>query len=506
MQTVSEELNQSMFRAYDIRTPASLLTDDLAVRLAEAEAVYFRDVLGVKGVLLSYDARSTGPHYLTITANVLRRAGLNVLYLPGPASTSYFYYSAMRHPECAAIMIGASHNPSGDTGQKILGPEVTPIAAGIGPEGGLDEIRRLYCEGRSCPAERNGRIRITDLMTDFVRYSMQLADVSAGSLKGTRILHDYVFGAAGREMMLAFDAAGAELTPLHFTPDGNFPLGDPNPVKESVIRAGLDRLRDGEFLLASFFDGDGDRIDFYHGDGTNLSSSFVYAALLPKIRERFSGANLGVFADLKCNPLAVIEMASTGVTVDVIRNGHSQIKQSLIEDNTRFGAVEESAHFYEAFSLSDGQRFCTENTLYIALLAASIWSEQPERLAELFDIQKTTAREREWGYKFDTDDQRGEALDAVQELFQSTGAQSMKRMKNGMDLEATLMRRGLPFDVQQDTQLSDDWIQVCQRISQSENGLARWEVVGAKPDLVRQAKRDIADCVAKFGAGREYQG
>ena len=45
-------------------------------------------------------------------------------------------------------------------------------------------------------------------MTEFVRHSMQLAGVEAGSLQGVRILHDYVFGAAGREMMLAFDAAG----------------------------------------------------------------------------------------------------------------------------------------------------------------------------------------------------------------------------------------------------------------------------------------------------------
>ena len=47
-------------------------------------------------------------------------------------------------------------------------------------------------------------------------------------------------------------------------------------------------------------------------------------------------------------------------------------------------------------------------------------------------------------------------------------------MKNGMDLEATLMRRGLPFDVDQNTVLTGDWLQICQRVSQSENGLARW--------------------------------
>ena len=208
-------------------------------------------------------------------------------------------------------------------------------------------------------------------------------------------------------------------------------------------------------MFASFFDGDGDRIDFYRGDGTNLSSSFVYAALLPEIRERFSGPNLGVFADLKCNPLAIIEMARAGVTVDVIRNGHSQIKQSLIEDDTRFGAVEESAHFYEAFSLDRRTAVLhakTRCTLRCLLPASG--AEQPERLAELFEIQETTAREREWGYKFETDRPtwRGPGCSGS-ELFQSQGAQSMTQMKNGMDLEATLMRRGLPFDVNQDTQL-----------------------------------------------------
>ena len=55
------DLNLSMFRAYDIRTPAALLTDELAIRLARAEAVYFRESLGASGVLLAHDARITGP-------------------------------------------------------------------------------------------------------------------------------------------------------------------------------------------------------------------------------------------------------------------------------------------------------------------------------------------------------------------------------------------------------------------------------------------------------------
>jgi phosphomannomutase len=503
---MGDRLNLSMFRAYDIRTPSALLTPELAERLARAEAAYCREVLGAAAVVVARDARRSGPQHLRIAADAYRDAGLNVIYLPGVTSASCFYFAAMRHPKCAAVMFGASHNPADDTGRKILGPDVTPIAAEIGPQGGLHKIKELYVRGVTAQAQQRGRVRACEVMDEYIDYSMSVAGVAPGGLRGAKVFQDYLHGAAGREMMLAFDRAGAELTPLHFTPDGTFPLGDPNPVKQAVIAEGMAALRAGDYLLGMFFDGDGDRLDVYGGEGQYLSSSFVYAAILPEIRRRFSGLGMGVFADLKCNPLAVIEMAHSGVTIDVIRNGHSQIKQSMIEEPAKFGTVEESAHFYEAFSCEGHGRFCTENTLYIALLLTRIWQEDPERLSRLLAIQETTARAREWGYKFPGDPQRAAALEAVREHFESQGARAMERMKNGRELEATLLRRGLPFDIDQHARLAADWLQVCQRISQSEDGLARWEVVGANAELVRDAKRAIARCVQQFGAGEEYQG
>src|SRR5579863_4915881 len=107
-----------MFRAYDIRTPSAQLTEALATRLTRAESVYFRETLGVPGVLIAHDARTSGPHYLQIGAEEFARAGLEVVVVPGVCSTSQFYFAAMRHPHLAAVMFGASHNPAGDTGQK----------------------------------------------------------------------------------------------------------------------------------------------------------------------------------------------------------------------------------------------------------------------------------------------------------------------------------------------------------------------------------------------------
>lgn len=517
-----EDLNLSMFRAYDIRTPSASLPPHLSKRLAQAEALYFREVLNAPGVVVAHDARLSGPAYLEQAVEEYTRVGLDVVYVPTACSASMFYFSAMKHPQYAAVMFGASHNPAGDTGRKILGPEVRPIAKQIGPEGGLDKIKEFYIQGQSAPTSQvRGRITAYDPISDYIDYSMRLAGVAEGGLSGVSVLHDYLNGATGREMMLAFRRAGAALFPMHYTANGMFPLGDPNPVKPDVVCPGLEALKSGlylprnsdnkqierqNFLLGTFFDGDGDRIDFYRGDGQYMSSSFVYAAILPYIKERFPGENLVVFADLKSNPLAVIEMAKCGVTVQVIRNGHSQIKQEMLNTPQAFGAVEESAHFYERFFFEGRGPYCTENTLYIALLVTRAWAENPKRFDELLGIQAQTCRAREWGYKFPTDSQRAEALQAVEEYFKSIGASAMTKMKSGLELEATLMRRGVPFDIDANTRLADDWLQVCHRISQSENGLARWEVVGANQEIVDDAKRQIAHIVRQFGAGDEYKG
>ncbi len=501
-----DQLNLSMFRAYDIRTPAKNFPPELAARLCAAEAVYFRDVLDTDRVIVAHDARSTGPAYLEIGIETFRTAGLDVVYLPGVCSTSYFYFCAMSDPDAAAVMFGASHNPAGDTGQKLLAPKVIPIAEQIGPQGGLDRIRQLYVEGASIGSERCGKVRGLDRMSEYVRHSMKLAGVSEGDLIGLRIMMDFLNGAAGREMLMAFGLAKADLEPLHCVPNGAFPLGDPNPVKQDVIQPGLDRLRSGQFDAGFCFDGDGDRIDVYMDHGTYLASSFIYAAILPEVRDLFTLAEPRVFADLKSNPLAVIQMARSGVAVDVIRNGHSQIKMSMIDDSRYLGAVEESAHFYQAFQHAGSARFCTENTLFVALLVARVLREDRARFERMRDLQARTARQREWGYKFSDDGRRAGALEAVAHHFEQLGASSLTTMKNGLPLEATLMRRGLPFDVDQHTSLSDDWLQVCQRVSQSESGLARWEVVGANAECVERARKDTERIVKQHGGGAEYQG
>lgn len=533
------DLNLSMFRSNDIRTPAARLTDELALRLAQAEARYMRECLGVSGVVIGHDARASGPRMAEIAVSAYADAGLDCVVLPGVTGVCRFYYAAMRHPDLAGVFIGASHNPAGDTGRKLVGPFVTPIGKGIGPEGGLTRIEELYRNGRDAhiaPAARKGRIIAFDAMPGYVAFSMRLAQVQPGDLQSVRILQDYLNGAGGPELMLGFSAAEAQLTPLHFSPNPAFPRGDPNPVKQDVIADGLAQLASGNFDLGMFYDGDADRLDVYLADGTLLASSFVYAAILPMILKRMTSprhtdsspltfirepARPVVFVDTKSNPLAVAEMQRAGADVRLIRSGHSHIKHAMLTNNAAIGTVEESAHYYEAFVL-DGNRFCTENTLYFSLMVARAMRDTPDRFARMAALQSDTGREREWGYVFPDDATRAEALDAVRAHFASEGAEIVNAMTDGTELEADLLRFGLqspssertPRDRAETTEgtgsrgasISEDWFQISQRVSQSEDHLARWEVTAAAQALASEIKAEIARIAARFGAGPEYQG
>jgi len=506
-----QDLNLSMFRANDIRTPASRLPDELAQRLARAEAVYLAKIVGAPGAVLAHDARATGPHMLDIAAEEYAAAGLEVVVLPCTSGVCQLYYAAMRHPHLAAVMFGASHNPAGDTGRKMMAPGLRPIAEGLGPDGGLRALRQLYIEGAEERAQTRGAIRAFDALPGYVAYSMHEAHLEAGGLNGIRVLQDYLYGAGGREMMVGFAPTGVLLEPMHFAADGAFRLGDPNPVKQEVIAPGLRRLQEGRFDLGLFYDGDADRLDVYLGDGTYVAPSFVYAAILPLVLRDRRSARRGlattvseVLVDTKAGPLAEMEIARCGVQVGMVRSGHSHIKHTMYQRDSVIGAVEESAHYYGAFCL-EGRRYCTENTLYYSMMVARTCREAPERLRAAAQAQKRIAREREWGHKFPTDAKRDAALEAVRCHFEADGAAVLDTV-GGEPLQATLMRSGLPFALTEDMSLPDAWVQISQRASQSEDRLARWDVTAADPDTARATKKTIRAIVEAFEAGPEYQG
>ena len=93
----------------------------------------------------------------------------------------------------------------------------------------------------------------------------------------------------------------------------------------------------------------------------------------------------------------------------------------------------------------------------------------------------------------------------VENLMRAGGAAVIQKMDDGTDLDATLMRFHLPEHITAETVFPQCWCQVAQRISRSEDGITRWEVVASDEKLCREVNemiRSITDVYVQKGIAR----
>lgn len=361
------------------------------------------------------------------------------------------------------------------------------------------------------PAQRRAKVKVCHYLDQYIDYSMRLAGIQRDSLSGVPILADFLCGAAGIEVSEALGYAGANLRARNLVPDGFFPAGDPNPIIVKSIQPMKDAMKAGGYRFGFCFDGDGDRMDVMDAHGEQIAPSFNLTVLVPEIMRLFktvhdegffSGGSAGPWAphmylDVKASPIAMIDQASRGIGVRIIRNGHSFIKEALRANFERqcLVASEESAHYYMNFpyDLYDyGKGFAaTENTLFFTLLTARMLANHPERYEKAMERQGGVVREREWPCHFRDEAIMREVLFEVEEEFASRGLSVIKSMEDGSSLDTTLMRSGLPERMTSITDTSRPWYQIAQRISRSEEGMTRWEVISNSRKDCDEAVRTI---------------
>lgn len=508
-----EDLVLSMFKTYDIRTKHENLTDSLKPRLYNALALYFRDVVKAKSIVIGRDTRLYVPELAQGLAYTMSKAGLDVYLNPLPISTCQFYYTCMQHRDSAGIMVTASHNPKEYVGMKLMAPQLSPIAYGYGPEGGIADIKKKYIAGENPSQGKAGKITIVNYLDSFIDYSMRLAGVKEGDLKGLKVMLEILNGSAGAELALAFQKSGADVDFRNILPDGFFRLGDPNPIIESSIAPARVQMREGSYDIGFCFDGDGDRMDIMAKNGEQIVPGLNMSIICDKILDIYKGAKRDVYADVKAIPVSLCEIAKKGLNVHIIRNGHSFIKGKLKDNcaNGYFAAEEESAHYYMnfPFDIEDPSQgyAAVESTLFFALLTARCYKENPAAYERAFEIQNSIHRFREWPLHCEAKPEMMQTyMDEVEKTMTEMGAVIIKTMDDGSDLDACLMRFNLPGKFTSESNLDGvKWVQVAQRISRSEDAMCRWEVVSNDPDECRKYNdiiRKITDKYVNMGWAR----
>ena len=219
-----------------------------------------------RSVVVAWDTRRNSETFARETAGVLAANGIEVQIFDGFRSTPALSFAVRELRAAAGVMISASHNPPGDNGFKVYGPDGGQVVA---PRDGditremrrAGEIRRIgYEEGL-----RSGLIRIIGRDLDE-RYIGVLSEMTLSGGRDVRVVYTPLHGVGMTSVAAALDELG--YGDVHYVdeqviPDGAFSTldhGIANPEKPAAFQLGFRKAAEvgADLVLAS--DPDADRI------------------------------------------------------------------------------------------------------------------------------------------------------------------------------------------------------------------------------------------------------
>ncbi len=247
---------RKLFGTDGVRGEANVapMTPDIILRLAQAAGLEFRNGHHRHVVVIGKDTRLSG--YMlepALTAGFIS-VGMDVI-LVGPLPTPAVAMLTRSLRADLGVMISASHNPYGDNGVKLFGPEGHKLSDAI--EARIEKRMQNFENSDLAPAKTLGRAkRLDDAPGRYIEF-IKSTFPQGLRLDGLKIVIDCAHGAAYKIAPTVLWELGAEIIPIGVHPDGcniNLDRGATSP--QSMIQAVLEHKADIGIAL----DGDADRL------------------------------------------------------------------------------------------------------------------------------------------------------------------------------------------------------------------------------------------------------
>ncbi len=355
------------FKANDIRglVPAEF-DEDQAFRIARA----FAEELPEGGfVVVGRDARLESPVLASATVKGFVESGMNVVDI-GACGTEEVYFHTAHRKAAGGVMITASHNPKGYNGMKLVREGSRPV----GSESGLNAIGERAVHGHFRTPKSKGSISEDFDKTSYIDKLMEFVD--APSLKPFKILADPGHGMAGPALRLlekrlpfAFEFVGE-------VPDGNFPLGVPDPLKAANQARTSEAVRKSGADFGVAWDGDFDRCFLFDASGRFVDGYYLVGLLGEAMAAKKPGTKIVHDHRLLWNTVERVR-AVGGVPLKE-RTGHVFMKERMRKEDAAYGGELSSHHFFRDF-------FFCDSGMIPWLLVAELMSKSGKTLAQLVD-------------------------------------------------------------------------------------------------------------------------
>lgn len=317
----------------------SFLTAELAMKVAMAAGIYFRQHARTKKILVGKDTRKSGYMIENAIVSGLTAVGYDVIQIgPMPTPAIAFLTENMRCD--AGIMISASHNAYEDNGIKFFDSHGNKLSEEI--EAAIEEIVHNkeildhgYVTGNSIGAAK----RIDDVIG---RYIVQLKN-SFGTeltLQGMRIILDTANGAGYKVGPTVLEELGAEVIVLHDKPNGVNINEGCGALHTKDLREAVKQYR-ADIGLA--LDGDADRLIVVDENGEEVDGDQILGALALFLNKSGKLKGKGMVATVMSNQALEDTMNANNLTLHRSNVGDKYVLEMMREHGINFGG-EQSGH------------------------------------------------------------------------------------------------------------------------------------------------------------------
>ncbi len=360
-----------IFKAYDIRgLHGSEMDETTAHAIGRA---FVRVLARLRGkqpgdlrVGLGRDMRLTAPAMAAELRDGLIFEGATVLDA-GMVATEMLYFLVGSRELDGGAMVTASHNPKAYTGVKL----VREGALAFSGDAGIGDVQREIEAGLG-HAPGGGSLEEVDVWEEYRAHALSFVDPA--KVAPMKVVVDGGNGMAGPMVGPTLHELGLDLEEMYFTPDGEFPDHEPNPLLPENRAMIMERVRGSGADLGIAWDGDADRCFFIDGTGEFCDGDFICALLARAALAKNPGAT--ILYDPRSSRAVPDLVAADGGRSALSRVGHAFFKKRMREEGAAFGGEVSGHYYFRDF-------WCADSGTLPALLMLELLSVEDRSLAEL---------------------------------------------------------------------------------------------------------------------------
>jgi phosphomannomutase len=400
-------LDPAIFKAYDVR---GLYGEQIDGEVAEQVGRAFARVLGELAgkptselvVGLGRDMRLSASELAARYSEGLRREGVHVLDA-GEVGSEMLYYLVGSRGLDGGLMCTASHNPKAYTGAKLVRDGAIPLSG----DAGIQDIRRTIeagldgdgASGVAAPAGAltanvpspdvpsadipsadipsgesipRGEVEQVDLYGEFQEAALRFIDPQV--IRPLKVVVDGGNGMAGPMVGPLLERLGLDLIKTYWTPDGEFPDHEPNPLLPENRRFIIDKLGETGADLGIAWDGDADRCFFIDDTGAFVDGDFLTAILAQTLLAKHPRET--ILYDVRASRAVADTVAKAGGTAYKNRVGHAFFKTRMRAEGGLFGGEVSGHYYFRDF-------YCADSGTIPALLVLEHLSRTGQKLSQL---------------------------------------------------------------------------------------------------------------------------